>query len=398
MALAAGLYLLFAINFSAYRVFGDGVLYYDFMRRFFGQHVVAANVYAYAYAFGVDLWNAWFWGLSQAAIAVTGHRTVAGFSLGEVAITIASNAAVALSAFLGWRLLRRIGLPTRASVLLAVIFGTPLYYYATFSPSYPHAADALALTLAATLLLDLVDGDDSTWKLLALGACLGWLTVIRYIGFALWPGLLLPVLACRGPRRAAAVTGAAIAATGLLFLLPVLRGIPYGTPQTHPATALNLDLLAPLKMLFSLHRGLFLWTPLTAISAIGIGLLIARLRGPHRIYVIGLATASLLLVAAYATDGNWWDGGWSFSQRYLTCLFPVFLLGFAEALRRWRWLVGILGTLAVLWSVFIGFNHAFGIPQSAGVNGIVQLYTSGQRTPHDFFHLFVSYSRFHHAF
>ena len=372
---AAAAYVLFAVNFSAYRVFGDGVVYYDFMRRFFGENVPAAH--AYAYQWGADIWNAPFWGFAQAVAAITGRHTIADFTLGAVAITVASNAAVTVTALLGWRLLRRLELPVRPSIMLAAIFGTPLYYYATFSPSYTHAVDALALTAAATLLLALVDNDGSEgWNLVALGVCLGWLTVIRYAGFALWPGLLLPVVTSRGVRKATVCAAVAVATSGLLVLLPVLRGIPYGgSPWT-----LSPNLLVPFEMLFSFHRGLFMWTPLTAISAVGIGLFIARERGPRRSYVIGLATASLMLMVPSAA-GNLWDGGWSFSNRFLTCLFPVFLIGLAEAWARRPRLVGMLAAAAVAWSLFIGFNHVFGVSQQDGVNDIVGLFINGSERP-----------------
>ena len=46
------------------------------------------------------------------------------------------------------------------------------------------------------------------------------------------------------------------------------------------------------------------------------------------------AFTALLLVH---TIWRQWDGGFAFSQRFLTSLFPLFLIGIAELQRRFGW-------------------------------------------------------------
>jgi hypothetical protein len=385
MLAALGGYVLFAANFSAYRVFGDGTYYFDTMRGVFGEHVPAAL----AYQFGCDVWNAPFYLCARVLQALSGRRELFGFSLVEISITVASNAAVGVMVYVGWRLLRRLDLPAGPAVLLLTVFGTPLFYYATFQPSYAHAADALGMTLLAAVLLHLLEDAPRRGAVLALGALLGYLAVVRYADVALWPGILGGLAWQRRSRDAAIALGAALVTFGLIFALPALRGVRYGVPHTSPPAVVTLDVFAPLKLLFSLHRGLFTWTPLCLIAAVGMGLLIANDR--RRPYFLSLAAAAVSLICAHALWGNWWDGGWSFSARYLTNLFPLYLIGFAAVARRWPRAAYAFGGLAAAWALYIGLNHVFGVPQTFGVADIAHA-----RGPRAFFHLLVAYSRFHH--
>ena len=43
-------------------------------------------------------------------------------------MNVASNAAVVLTLYLGWRILRELELPRGPAVLLLTLFGTPLFY------------------------------------------------------------------------------------------------------------------------------------------------------------------------------------------------------------------------------------------------------------------------------
>jgi hypothetical protein len=391
-------YLVFAANFSAYRVFGDGVGYYDFMRRLIGESVDAR-----AYQFGAALWNAPFYLAAKVAGHAIGRSGVAGFSFGEAAITVASNTAALAAAYLVWRLLARLELPRSSVLLVLAVFGTPLFYYATLSPSYTHAVDALATSAMALLLLEALERS-SYRACVALGATLGFAAVVRYANVGLWIGALLPFLVVRRFRLAAATLGAGVAAAALLFAVPFARGIPISTGWTtahasHSADSVRgtLDPSAPLKMLFSLHRGIFTWTPFTALGVVGLVLLIARSQGRLRLYYSSLAASAVGVLAVYAlVGGSIWDGGWSFSNRFLTGLFPLFAVGAAELIRRRRALGYGALALCAAFSVFLGLNHAFGVSQQDGADDLIGAYVHGTRTLGDFLHLFVSYSRFHH--
>ena len=59
----------FALNFGAYRVFGDGVNYYAFTERLFGDTSGGT-----AYNFGAGLMNAPFYGVAKLAGVVVAIR------------------------------------------------------------------------------------------------------------------------------------------------------------------------------------------------------------------------------------------------------------------------------------------------------------------------------------
>jgi hypothetical protein len=210
---------------------------------------------------------------------------------------------------------------------------------------------------------------------------------VRYANAALLPGMLLP-LALRDRGDALRAAGAAAVCAAAAFAVPLLAGIDFANPGENDPTEpprehllVSLDLLAPLRMLVSLHRGLFLWTPLTALGVAGFVLLLRRVRR-RELAGIGVAALSLLLV--HIAWGRWWDGGWSFSQRFLTSLFPVFLLGLAELVRRRADAAYALGAVCAAWSVFVGLNHYYGFAganRHSSLDDVVHLYTSGDRTP-----------------
>jgi hypothetical protein len=432
------LYLAFTVTFASFRVSNDGLVYYDFLRRFFGEHVGGGG--GYAYQFGVAFFNAPFWLAARAVQAVTGWSSAFGAPLPQGSIALASNVALGLTLFLGWKLLRRLELPAGPGVLLLALFGSPLFYYTAFQPSYKHAVDALFVTAVAYLLLEASESA-TTRRALLLGACLAYLASIRYANVGLVPGALLVFALARDWARTRVAVVALVAVGAVVFALPGARHIPYkrkgdesalraqrsplgeppGSPRT-PSTGplsrtggsaagliphlpwqikdpcpdtptyvvnwskclknkfgLQLDAVAPARMLVSERRGLFLWTPLTALSVLGIALLF-RSRPERRRFLISLSVAAALLVVIHALWGDFWTNGFSFSQRFLAGLFPLYLLGTAELIRRFRVRAVAVATVCCLFSLFVGFNHFLGyhgISERDGLWGV--LTTKGDR-------------------
>jgi len=151
-----------------------------------------------------------------------------------VAVAIASTAAVLALFYVSWRLIRELGLPGGPGAILLTIFGSPLFYYSIFQSGYKHAFDAL---LVATLALFLL--------------------------------------------RASRHPGSARLAVMLGVILAVLISL----------SSFQIDALAPVKMLFTLKRGLFVWTPLTALGVLGYLLFLRRGRR-DRTFLTGLGLSA----------------------------------------------------------------------------------------------------------
>jgi len=142
---------------------------------------------------------------------------------------------------------------------------------------------------------------------------------------------------------------------------------------------IHFDARAPVRMLVSVRRGLFLWTPLTALSVLGVALLF-RSRPERRRYLAVLCFCAASLVCIHALWGDFWTNGFSFSQRFLAGLFPFYLLGTAELICRFRLVAAAGLLLCALFSLFAGFNHFLGYKSISEKDGLgTVLTTKGDR-------------------
>jgi hypothetical protein len=235
-----------------------------------------------------------------------------------------------------------------------------------------------------------------TGQAVALGAVLALAIALRPFNLGAALGLAVALMAY-GRLRDALVTG--LAAVGVLAaLLTIPIAVHASFTGVSAASELGFYPMSPLRMLFSDHRGLFTWTPLTLLATIGMAIRLAR--QPRDGYLVALSAMAAGLLAFYVFFKTW-DGGWSFSARFLSSLLPFYSVGvgtlLSDARHQWRAAVRGVVVLATAWSLFIGMNHAFGADMPDGVSDIAGAYVTGQRTPHDFARLAWSYSRVRHV-
>jgi hypothetical protein len=379
------LFIVFALNFGAYRVFGDGAQYYSFVQRLFGDRPDASG-----YNFGVGLMNAPFYGVAKAVGAVVGHVA----RLERASITIASLSWALAAALISIRIVRALQLPAAAFCGGVALFGTPVWYYASFSPSYSHAADAATFALAAAGALGVWRSQALRWRV-ATGAALGLAIAVRPFNLGVAAGCVLALAVYRRFGDALIVSASAVCTTGVLLVLPLSLGLSLtnrvdGTSVS--AGSVGLAPLSPLRMLFTPHRGLFIWTPVAFLAVIGLSFLLRRHR--DRGYLVTLTAMGLGLLLMYV-GLDWWDGGWSFSQRLLASPVALYAVGLGGLLavtdRSRRYVVMAVALAATLWSVFLGMNHAFGASQPDGAFAVAR-----KRSVDEFLHRMWSYSRVRH--
>jgi hypothetical protein len=398
MVVALTIYGLFAVTFAAFQIKGDALVYFNMMRRFFGEK----PDFAFAYQFGSDVWNAPFFLVGKGLGAIFGFQPhIFHVSFEEISITVAAQVGFVVTLWLGWRILRELELPAGPAILFLTTFGSPLFFYVVFDPAMKHGIDALVMTAAVYVLLLILTRAATPDRLaIALGALVGLSLNIRYVNVAFFFAVACSLAIYR--RRPLLVGAATAAVVGpAIFALPALRGISYFVPSyfpkssalggevaryalgPHPAIGnttnpLNgFDPLTPLKMLFSDHRGLFVWTPLTALSVIGFAMLLRRLRHDDRkLFLWTLLAASVALLTAHSIWG-FWDGAFSFSTRFLTALFPFFLIGAAELRRRFGKGIYALFAVCAAWSVLLALVHVVGydnITAGDGATKTVRVY------------------------
>ena len=403
--------VLFGLTFSDGHVADDGTVYFNFLRRLFGTDNGAV-----AYQFGSSFWNAPFYLASQ---LVATRGLFDHFHSGEIGVNVASNAAVVLTLYLGWRILRELELPRGPAVLLLTLFGTPLFYYGALAPSYKHAADTLYATAAMWFVLRSSSEGARRRDFVAAGVCMALLLVTRYANGAMVLGVLAVFAVMRLRRAASWMVATALVTGAVLLAIPVVRHIPYAAPPNIYTAAKPLEdspsvlvrparrealgatsildpvlshsqfsVTAPIKMLFTLRRGLFVFTPLTALATVGF-VLLARRDRRHRAFLLALGVSAGALVAVHSLWGRDWYGGGSFSARFLTALFPFFLLGTAELIRRVGRPGVVVLTLCAAWSLWIGLVDFNGYYKSSGYDSIVRIvenFKSVQGAPTTRFH------------
>ncbi|HZS62294.1 MAG TPA: glycosyltransferase family 39 protein [Gemmatimonadaceae bacterium] len=370
------LYALFALTFVHFQVYGDALVYFNLLRRFAGEH----PDFAFAYQFGSDVWNAPFFAVGRVLSAIfSPEPKIFHVSIEEISITVACQVAFLVTLYLGWKLLRGLRLPASASVLFVTVLGSQLFYYVMFEPAMKHAVDTLYITAAVVLLLRIQTRSFSDRHVVALGALAGVSVNTRYVNAAFF--FAIAVAFALTNKRALILAGSvAVLVGGLLFALPALRGISYFEPSYFPRSAIahlasggstgpvasttnpfnGFDPLIPLKMLFTDHRGMFVWTPLTAFGAVGYALALRREHeAGRRRFLWTLLGASVALLVGHTFWAEW-DGAYSYSSRFLTAEFPLVLIGIAELRRRFGRSLYVPLAACIGWSFILMFVHVVG--------------------------------------
>lgn len=361
-------WLIFAANFNyGFLWGGDAQVPYAFVRRLFG-----ADVHAVGYQFGLAFFEAPWYALGK-VVEAAGVSTIRTHPTPEAAVALGAAVYVGLTAALAYATLRALRIRYPALAAGIALFGSPLFFYGTFSPGQTHAVDTLLSTSLAGLVLLGFRRGWSDRIALATGAVVGAAASVRWFEATLGCGLVLALLLFRRYRPAALVSGAAALLLALLLAVPLGLGIHvfaggYETGLLHWSPA------SPLNMLLTLRRGLFVWTPVTALAVVGYALL-ARRRPDARPFLVTLGLMALALFCAQALV-PFWDAGWSYSQRYFTSLFPLFAVGIAGLLEVRPRLAGAASAAAIAWSLFLCLAMVtlpFPSSGSGGVGTLVHL-------------------------
>jgi len=401
------LWLLFVANFTVFAVDLDSGYSFTLVQKFFGERHDAST-----YQFGLAFVEVPMYAFSKLFVAA-GLTSVGGLPIGPGVICIFMALLVLVTCLLLVPLLRELRLPGPAFPLLIGLFGTPLFWYGTFSPTQTHVLDTLLFTVLLVLLFRYFRTETPpAWLPVAMGVIVVYSATVRYFTGAEAVGLVGGLLVLRR-RRDAGLVVLPMALAGLVLVLLSAAGVhgllegPASARISHQESARlvsHLYPLTPVRMLFSNRRGLFVWTPAMLLGAIGYVRLL-RTRPRERPFLAIGAAMAVSLVAIYALVQSW-DGGFGFSQRYLTSLFPLAVLGIASLLE-WRPVVArVVGIVAACWALMLGAFVAlgFGFDEHTSVatdfpRGILDgKYSAGiiAQNLYDNSHVKVFFPRWHH--
>lgn len=353
LALAAAVWVLFALDFSVLTITteGDSRVQFTLVRRLFGAHV-----HAVGYQFGLAIFEAPFYALGR-LLATVGISTIDGAPSDQACVAFGAILVTLGALLLTARLITSLGLPLPAFAAFTATFGMPLFYYGTWEPGKSHAWDTFLFAGVLVALLAYARSDFTDTRLLVLLALLlGFSATVRYFSAPAAVALTASLVVLRRYRHAAVLAAVAAATWGLLSLVPLSVGANV-SGGGYDTGVLSFDPLGPLKMLVTDHRGLFIWSPIALVGLAGYVRLLRR-GGRDRQFLALAGVMAVAILISYAVV-PFWDGTWSFSQRFLTPLTPLVAIGvagLAQASRRWT---VTFASLATAWTVFLALNLQF---------------------------------------
>jgi hypothetical protein len=215
----------------------------------------------------------------------------------------------------------------------AVWLGTPVLYYMTLAPGFSHAASLFAVALTVWLWLRARERDAlASWILVGLAGGLCGLVREQDALFLAAPALDLAWRPFRnGSLRGAAARGFAMGAAAFVVFAPQLLAYRALNGRYGPSTlvARKLSYASPhfLEILFDPGHGLFAWTPLLLLAAVGLLLLLRR---GDRVPALLLVTL-LLQVWINGSLDSWTQAG-AFGSRRFVSATPVFAWGLGALL------------------------------------------------------------------
>lgn len=345
-------WVVLVVNFSVLSLRGsDSQVQYGFVKRLFGDAHSASGYY-----FGLGLVEAPLYALGKLLHGV-GLQSVAGNPVEQATIALG----LGLLTVSAWPLLspvfRGLSLRHGALAVLAAGLGTPIFYYVTILPGKNHALDALLFTGVVYLVFRYFNGQPrSRWLPFAIGALFGFAYTVRYFSGAEAVMLVLLLAYWRRWRDAIAIAATSAVVCLALFAIPHAFGVPVFSGGLYsPENVLTFAPLNPLRMLFSDHRGYFVWSPVAFLALLGYVALMRR-RPEQRRFLVAVAAMGVAVIASYALI-SFWDGGqWAFGQRFYSTLFPVVAIGLAGLLDIAPRRTAVAAAVAVGWTLFLYVN------------------------------------------
>jgi spore maturation protein SpmB len=228
-----------------------------------------------------------------------------------IAVGATSVLAALFALLLLWNLLLRYFNKTVSIMTVAAIAGASnLLFYGSLDVVNSHALTFFA----ATVFLSLLYSKQKQW--FTIGAALGFLGLMRAQDIV-YCVILVPFITKK--NFVPIIAGFLLVFSPQLFAWQFISGKFWVNPYL--AGKEGFDFLRPhiFGVLFGLQNGLFLWTPITFLGAIGLVI-------KKRFLFLSVFILELYTVASWST---WWQGA-SYSGRMFVSCLPVLSFGVAS--------------------------------------------------------------------
>jgi hypothetical protein len=258
-----------------------------------------------------------------------------GTTLMHVAIYLADNLLMAICLLMVIRLIKSLGLPGPAWAGLTMVFCTSAFSVTILFALTNHTVDTFLYCLAVWLLWRGFLSDFSNrWDIFALGAIMPCLFLVRYFNFA--PALVIGIYFLFTRRYKPflwyVLGGLAMSWLPLMFfawlnhdpfLLTGSFGLLGGSGGFRAHTVVTRIPKYLGKILLHPFHGLYVWSPVTFLGTLGL-----LFYPKHRGFLNLLLLVAFSIIAAYGFYSVYY-AAWSFSNRFLTGLLPIFSIGIA---------------------------------------------------------------------
>lgn len=311
--------------------------YYN-KKTFYDYRVITEDGTVNKYFAGSALMQLPFFLISHLAVKITGSPADGYSFLYQLGVSIAGIFYVLLGLFFLMKLLRLYNIIENniTLVLLTIFFGTHLFFYSVFEPSYSHVYSFAVITAFVYYLKKYALTPDSR-KLVYLGLLLGVIVLIRPVNGLII--LILPFIA--GSKENLIETLRFVFQRIYRILIPLflfvsvisIQGLIYYLQigkfffDSYTVEGFHWNRPEIINILFSYRKGLFLYTPALLLSLIG-------LLYYYRNQPFPLITFLLFLTTLTYVFSCWWmwSYGGSFSSRPYVDFLSLFGLGLAMGL------------------------------------------------------------------
>jgi len=354
------IFLFFAFGFNVYRVQGDGVQYYAFLEYMLrpllgaGCHPEGLSNPGFQQA-GCAFLNAPFYYVAYLIESIFQRSwNFNGITLRTIAVNIASNFYVCTALIIAVKILKLLRFKHIVLPIISIVFSTAVFTASAITPSWNHASDIFITTLLLFLFLRCVKTDEKPYLLLGLFSVVAIL--VRYVNCVLILPIAIYFIMIKDYK------GLKKFLIGLLvsgWIIPCCFLIYNGSPLSpfsgdsveRIASAMPMFPVFVLKYLIHPLHGLFIWSPATILSLTGL-LIVSQEQRKLSLVFLGM----FFLFLFFYGYMHFWYAGWSFSNRYLVNLFPVFVIGLASCLDRFQKSALLLTLIFTAYSIFLFFN------------------------------------------
>lgn len=353
--IACTIFMFFAFGFNIYRVQGDGDFYYAFLTQIFNLEQTASPT-GFMQS-GCAYFNAPFY-LAACAIEQIFNKfwNFDGITLRTISINIASNFYMLISIILVIKILKTFNFKYFILPVLSVLFSTSAFVSAVVMPSYTHTCDIFITTLFVYLFLK--NEGYLPYRAIYLGFLQVIAILVRYFNFL----FMAPVLIYYFVKKDYSKIGYFLLGfISIIGILPLLFYIYNGSLFSAFGGVKDLEQLVSqrtalfpkyfFKVLLHPLHGLFIWSPILIMSFMGL-FMMPKAKERYGYILLGI----WLLLTMMNSFSPTWYAGWSFSNRYMTGIFPIYVIGLASFFEKCSSKLVLLAILCTLYSVFLFFN------------------------------------------